>query len=283
MQNMNSGLSFEASIVKSTNRFAALDLVENSQEDHESSYNDENAARGHVRKHLSQIIDRGSAVAPKEQSKKVGAENDPYQLKEHPISGRHRQVVDERIRNDSLCSACQSILDPHQVFDQLGPYGVTDTDEQILHKEYRSFDSAVCSGCYICSLLKQKLEFEFLVKDPDTRLEENKKIESDFQSLHYKISQEEFDLRLTFQYSGSDGIITRSDILQLQMCYVSGMLPQIRSGNRELIFSRYRKRPSSHSHHKLGSIQKRHGAHSVLAPSMSKQTYELLADMESIR
>ena len=192
-----------------------------------------NAAEVHVPKHLSQIIDRRSAVAPKEHSKKARSESDPFQLKERPRSYSPRKVVDERIRNDSLCSACQSILGPHQVFNEFG-----ETDTQSLHKEYSSFDSAVCAGCYICSLLKQKLEFEFLVEGPDTRLEENKKIESDFRSLRYKIDQDALDLYLTFDYIGSDGS-TQFYIFRLKMCYVLGMSPHIRSGNHKLISSRY--------------------------------------------
>jgi hypothetical protein len=271
---MNSGLSFEASAAKSANRFAALNLVEDSEKDDGSSDDEMNAAELHVPKHLSQIIDRRSVVAPKEHSKKASSENNPFQLKERPKPNKYRQVVDERIRNDSLCSACQSILGPHQVFDHIG-----ETDTQILHKDYRSLDSAVCAGCYICSLLKQKLEF--LVEDSNTRLKETKKLESDFQSLRYHISQN-FFLRLKFDYRGNDRII-RSDILQLRMCYVPGMLSQIPSGKHRLIFPRYRRHPSSHAHHKLGSIQKRHRTHSILAPSMPKQTYELLADMDFFR
>jgi hypothetical protein len=274
LQNMSSGLSFEASAVKSTNRFAALNLVEDSEKDDESSDEEMNAAEVHVPKRLSQIIDRGSAVAPKEHSKKASAENDPFQSKECPKSYLDRQVVDERIRNDSLCLACQAILGPHQVFNRIG-----ETDTQILHKEYSSLDSAVGAGCYICSLLKQKLEF--LVEDTDTRLEESKKLESDFQSLRYHISQN-FELRLKFQYSGSVGI-TRLNILRLKMCYVSGMSPQIRLENHRLTFPRYRRHPLSHAHHKLGSVQKRHRTHSILAPPMPKQPYELLTAMDFFR
>jgi hypothetical protein len=271
---MNSGLPFEASVVRCTNRFAALDLVEDSQKDHESSYNDENAAKSHVREHRLQIIDLRSAVAPKEHSKKASAGDDPYQLKERPISYEHRQAVDEQIRNDSLCSACRSILGPHQGFNELGVTGT-----EILHKEYSSFDNAVCAGCYICSLLKQKLEF--LVEDSNTRLKETKKLESDFQSLRYHINQDA-DLRLKFEYSGSDGK-TRLDILRLQMCNLSGMSPHVPSGDRKFISSRYRRNPSSDAHHRLGSIQKRHSSHSILAPSMPKQTYELLTHMDFFR
>ena len=149
---------------------------------------------------------------PKEQSKKASAKNDPFQLKERPRSYLHNRVVDERIRNDSLCSACQSILGPHQVFDRYG-----EADTQSLHKEYSSLDSAASAGCYICSLLRQKLEF--LVEDPDRGVEENKKLKSDFQSLDYKINEANLTPCLQFEYSGCDGI-AGLEVLRLKMCYV---------------------------------------------------------------
>lgn len=117
---MDSGLSVEASVVESTYRSDALNLVEDSEKDDESSDDGMTAAKGHVRKHLSQIIDPQSSVAPKKHSKKARVENDPFRLKKRLKSYLYRQVVDERIRNDSLCSACQSILGPHQVFDNIG-------------------------------------------------------------------------------------------------------------------------------------------------------------------
>lgn len=96
------------------------------------------------------------------QFEKTSAENDPFQLKGRPRSSLRREVIDQKIRNDLLCSACQSIFGPHHGFNQ---FGVSTT--QYLHTEYSAFKSAAYAGCYICSLLKQKLEL--LVENPGTR------------------------------------------------------------------------------------------------------------------
>ena len=149
----------------------------------------------------------------------LAADIDTFQFSKRPISSSTSEVVDEPVRNDSLCSICQSIFTCQHVRDGYGHF-----IPQLHHSEYGTLQSSAIKGCYICSLLV--LRTELLDNGPGTNAEKGTRLMLGVPSLKYRLIHTKNRLGLDFHLTDGFGGLIYPPFFQLKMSNVPGQLPQ---------------------------------------------------------
>lgn len=125
------------------------------------------------------------------------------------VLDRSEIVFNERIKNDFLCQACQSIFQDCRKLDEYG-----NSEEFDLHNTYDSFTIAIIGECYICNQILHSIKENVDGHDHEAKLELS------FQCLRCEVVQEELDQYLFFTYHRKDG--SCSNILELKLQSIPG-------------------------------------------------------------
>lgn len=126
-----------------------------------------------------------------------------------------RQEHDQgRFENKLLCAACQVVFQNSQKFDQYG-----DGTEQKHHFEQDSFRDSIATGCYICSLLAQKIECSIQTRTLGGY--EGQGLQPQFESVTYQIVHQDFEPYIYFTYYQREGN-KYERILSLRLFNLSG-------------------------------------------------------------
>jgi hypothetical protein len=147
--------------------------------------------------------DPGTVCSFEKSSRAVSRE-----LRDHSIEEADRTPEEqharapEQVGNEQLCRACQSIFYHSPKFDS---YLRTETQE--LHSSYISFQGAVEAGCYVCSLINQKIETSFgIPKQSRLGAQGIQGLSSIFDSLKYQILHVGMTSFIFFRLHERDGI-----------------------------------------------------------------------------
>lgn len=189
-----------------SNRFAILNLLDDVEEENDDDGDDDALSRyGNIlqvtESRAYNLRDFGPQI-----SRSLVTRHEPH--------SQHQREPTKPCENDNLCAYCQSIFMESQKLDRFG-----DGEEQQHHPNYKSFKEAVEMGCYICSLIGQKLEL--LVGEPGSTLSASGSVEKQFESLRYWMTHEELEPNVYFNYFDRNGK-AHHRVLGLQLLPTSG-------------------------------------------------------------
>ena len=177
---------------------------------------------------------RRTASRSSERSEEAPSE-DPFEL--YRRSGKERYYRSaskelqhehqENFENKQLCAPCQSIFQDHQELDQYG-----DGKEQKHHSEHAAFKDAVEAGCYVCSLLAQKIALS--IPEPQLDACENEQYQPQFDHLTFQIAHQDFEPYINFTYYQLNGHEQRH-VLTLRLFHLSGKHERLALGCERIL------------------------------------------------